>query len=249
MSNPTLPQVIASANADTKINELFKAAAPALIFGRDADTCTGLVWGYCGGRWGGISIPAGTVTATASNTNYVVLNKTTGGVSISTANTNWNNSSTYARIAKLTAGASTITDEEDYRGGDGGTQQAGAVTGASYNSVGVFTKAQSVAYYPLAIYLGDVDFDARNSNNFRLLVTEDCEIQKPTFASSGQPMNLLIVQDAYGGHTVTFDTSYYKFDDGAAPVINEDPYGRSVVSCLHDTTDDVADCSFGLNKS
>src|SRR5690349_8791986 len=101
-------------------NELFDAHSPSSIFGRRASACAALVFGYYGGRFGGTLIANGTVTATASNTNYVVAHRTTLVVSVSTSNTNWNNVATYGRMYKLTAGASSITAYEDHRAGDGG---------------------------------------------------------------------------------------------------------------------------------
>jgi hypothetical protein len=71
------------------INELFDAASPATLFGRNAVTTSGLTWGYYGGDMlvDGVltSISNGTVVLTASTTNYVeataagVVSKNTTG--------------------------------------------------------------------------------------------------------------------------------------------------------------------------
>jgi len=114
MLSPSQSQKEVTANA------LFDAASPATIFGRRASACAGLVFGYYGGRVEGSSVPNGTVTATGSNTNYVVAHRTTYAVTISTANTNWNDTATYGRMYKLTAGASTISAYEDHRFGPSG---------------------------------------------------------------------------------------------------------------------------------
>ncbi len=109
-----------SSQKEVQANALFDAASPATIYGRRASTCSALVFGYYGGRFNGTSVANGTVTATASNTNYVVAHRTTLIVSISTASTNWNDTGTYGRLYKLTAGSSSITAYEDHRAGSGG---------------------------------------------------------------------------------------------------------------------------------
>jgi hypothetical protein len=123
MSDSTNPLDQVSQTAiqrETTINALLDAASPATLFGRRASTCTGLTWGYYGGRLDGATVANGTVLATASNTNYVVFNRSTLAVTIATSTTNWNNLATYGRLYKLTAGASSITSYEDHRAGAGG---------------------------------------------------------------------------------------------------------------------------------
>ena len=49
MADSTTPLFTLSAsqnNQEARINELFDAASPATYFGRNADTSTGLTWGY-----------------------------------------------------------------------------------------------------------------------------------------------------------------------------------------------------------
>lgn len=99
----------------TKANELIDALSPAAFGGRRAETCAGLTWGINGGRWGGTSVAATTVSLTASTTNYVVALRSTGAFSVATATTNWDNTATYARLYKIVAGASTVTSYEDHR--------------------------------------------------------------------------------------------------------------------------------------
>ena len=92
---------------ETRTNELLDAASPAATFGRRAATTTGLTWGYYGGRWGGNSVANGTVTLTASTTNYVVALRSTGAVSVSTATTNWNDTTNYLRQYSIVTSTST----------------------------------------------------------------------------------------------------------------------------------------------
>lgn len=105
------------ANPEVIINENFEGLDHVGVFGKAHATSTGLTWGYNGGRWGGTSITAGTVTLTNAATNYVVVLRSTGAVSVSTATTNWNNTALYARLYKLTTAGSVVTATEDHRAG------------------------------------------------------------------------------------------------------------------------------------
>ncbi len=131
MADSTSPiqQIAAGSNAVDRVNENFDAASPALMYGRDARTTAGLTWGFVGGRWGGTAIASGTVALTASTTNYVVVNRSTGAVSVSTATTNWDNGATYARAYRVLTGADSVTSYQDHRAGPGGT--LGATSGAA----------------------------------------------------------------------------------------------------------------------
>jgi hypothetical protein len=54
----------------------------------DPDTTTGLTFGYLGGTYtfgsSEITVAAGTVTLTASGTNYVTMNRSSGSISVTT---------------------------------------------------------------------------------------------------------------------------------------------------------------------
>jgi len=105
------------ANPEVIINENFEALDHVGVFGKAHATSTGLTWGYNGGRWGGISITAGTVTLTNATTNYVVMLRSSGAVSVSTATTNWNSTALYARLYQLTTAGSVVTATADHRAG------------------------------------------------------------------------------------------------------------------------------------
>lgn len=114
----SLQQLSASqASPEVIINENFEALDHVGVFGKAHATSTGLTWGYNGGRWGGISITAGTVTLTNATTNYVVMLRSSGAVSVSTATTNWNNTALYARLYQLTTAGSVVTATADHRAG------------------------------------------------------------------------------------------------------------------------------------
>lgn len=105
------------ANPEVIINENFEGLDHVGVFGKAHATSTGLTWGYNGGRWGGTAITAGTVTLTNAATNYVVVLRSSGAVSVSTATTNWNNTALYARLYQLTTAGSVVTATQDHRAG------------------------------------------------------------------------------------------------------------------------------------
>lgn len=134
---PTMQQwVTAQQNPETVVNENFVSLQHIAVYGMNPDTTTGLTWGYLGGRWAGFAVTAGTLTLTASQTNYVVVARSTGVISTSTTNTNWNNTTNYARVFLITTGVSTVTAVEDHRAGTNGifagtAQTAVALSGLS----------------------------------------------------------------------------------------------------------------------
>jgi len=121
---PTFLQTInASASPEVQMNENALTLEAWALFGKNPATSTGLTWGYFGGRWGGTSISSGTVTLTGEGsptpTNHIVAHRQTGAVSVSTGTTNWNDTSTYARLYKVpcTASAVITAQVEDHRAG------------------------------------------------------------------------------------------------------------------------------------
>ena len=107
-------------NPEIPVNEGFDILAFVGVYARDPDTTTGLTWGYLGGRWGGFSITGATLTLTNTATNYIVVRRCTGVISVSTASTNWDNPTDYARVYKLITAGGVVTSAEDHRAGDGG---------------------------------------------------------------------------------------------------------------------------------
>lgn len=109
-------------------NSFFDAASQAALYGRRASTSAGLTWGYYGGNaslvGGSVAVISnGTLTLTASTTNYIVALKSSGAVSFSTATTNWNNTTDYWRLYSVVTGTTTVTSYTDYR-------EFGRITGA-----------------------------------------------------------------------------------------------------------------------
>lgn len=136
MANSTspVPQVVEGSNAVAKINQINDANSQGLIGGRDASTTSLLTWGTLGGRIGGINVANGTVTLTASNTNYVVMKKSDGVVSVATSTTNWNDSANYWRLYQVTVGTTAPTSYLDERTSERGIFGIGAVPVAGFTN-------------------------------------------------------------------------------------------------------------------
>lgn len=119
-------QIISSppqANAEVVINENFVTVNPAALYGIRQPVTTGLTWGYYGGQFNGNTVADGTITLTASSTNYIVANRSTGVVTGSTSTANWDNSIDYIRLYSVATGTSSVSSYADSRqayGGDGG---------------------------------------------------------------------------------------------------------------------------------
>lgn len=114
---------------DVKVNENFEAAGQVFTFGHRATADTGLVVGFGGGPYNSLTIADGTVTCTNNTTNYIVAVRSTGVVSVSTATTDWNNTSTYGRIARAVFASSVLTFYDE-RFSEGGVYDHGASAGS-----------------------------------------------------------------------------------------------------------------------
>lgn len=146
-----LQTINASASPEVQMNENFETLEHQAVYGKRHPVTTGLTWGYCGGRWGGFSIVAGTVTLTDDATNYLVVEIATGVASVSTATTNWNDDANYLRVYKITTASGAVTATEDHRAGPGGVHGgAGGGGGAvSDGDKGDVTVASSGAVWTI----------------------------------------------------------------------------------------------------
>ncbi|KVT24878.1 hypothetical protein [Burkholderia ubonensis] len=150
MSNSTtLLDTISSTQAMKEVmaNGLYDAMSPASLWGRRMMTTGGLTWGYYGGNFvdnTGTShaIANGTLTLTASATNYIYANATTGAVSVNTTGFPAGSVPLYSVIT----GTSTATSYSDLR-----SYQPSAIGGAgTVTSVGLSMPTQfSVANSPV----------------------------------------------------------------------------------------------------
>lgn len=114
-------------------NALFNSLSKALLFAFRDSTSGGLTWGYYGGRittpyGAAVDVTHGTLTLTASSTNYIVAHKFTGVVSFSTTTTNWNDRATYWRLYTAVTSSTAVTDYDDVR-------EIGAMTGGGTNEL------------------------------------------------------------------------------------------------------------------
>src|ERR1022692_723934 len=134
---------------EVSANALFDAASPSTGFGRNASACVGLTWAYYGGTIQVSGTPTqianGTVTRTASTTNYIYLTAA-GVVTITTSIPgSWPGplAASAAALYTVIAGASGPTSWSDWRtaqgagvaGGAGGTGATGA-TGSATGGTG-----------------------------------------------------------------------------------------------------------------
>jgi hypothetical protein len=129
----TYPNQIATgqSNAASVVNEELGTLAAFACYGKKSSLSTGLTWAYYGGRFGTFAISDGTLSLTASSTNYVVVAIATGVISVSTTATNWNDTDNYARVYKITTGTSTVSGTpEDHRLAAGGIVASGGGGGS-----------------------------------------------------------------------------------------------------------------------
>lgn len=118
-----LQPINASASPEVQINENFDTLDFASVYGKDPRTTQNLTWVYYGGRWASFSITGGianAITLTDAADNYLVVAKASGVLSKSTGTTNWNNTTDYARVYKVTTAGGVVTVIEDHRGGSFG---------------------------------------------------------------------------------------------------------------------------------
>lgn len=145
------PWMPAQASPEVPVNENFIALEHLAVYAKDATTTAGLSWGYLGGRWSGFAIMAGVLALTASATNYIVVERATGAISVSIADSHWGDIVHFARVYKLTVGAATVTDIEDWRAGSGGVHGLGVTTG----DLGVVLEGLDVEVPPDPIVASD----------------------------------------------------------------------------------------------
>lgn len=112
------------ATAEVVVNRNFESAEALWTYLQRQAAHSGLTWGYYGGNWGGNAVSDGTLTLTGSATNYVVVNRSTGAISVSTSTTNWNDTTNYAKVYQIATGASSVTTVTPRYAGPGGVHGA-----------------------------------------------------------------------------------------------------------------------------
>ena len=145
MSNSTtLLDTIAvnQANKESVVNALLDAASPATLWGRHASACSGLTWGYYGGNYVvGTTINAianGTVTLTASTTNYVYADNATGAVSVNTTGVPTGKIPLYSIVTGTTT-VTSYTDDRSYQPSAIASTASGTVTSVALTAPAQFS--------------------------------------------------------------------------------------------------------------
>ena len=210
-------------------------------FDEDGATTTGLTWGYNAGtirKDNAItSVAAGTVSLTASTTNYVEVDDA-GAVSVNQSGF------TAGRIPlrELTTDGSSITASTDKRGlflfeqytgdfkADGSVPMTGTLKMAG-NQIQRF--AESKGNVGLTSGTLTLDFNGTNKgNHFAVTLTED--VTTVTFSnipSSGVvPFTIELTQDGTGGRTVGGWPGGAKWPGGSAPTITSAAGAVDVIS-------------------
>ncbi|MBK8772749.1 MAG: hypothetical protein IPM06_20295 [Rhizobiales bacterium] len=226
------------ASPEVPINENFETLDHAAVYGKAHATTTGLTWGYYGGRWGGFAVAAGTLALTNAATNYVVVERATGAVTVATTNTNWNNSTDYARAYKLTTAGSVVTATEDHRAGPGGVHGSAGTSGVSpvgrhavYVSAAAMQPSAVAGCAPLAIV-------ATSANNPDILSLDfDTTTQEYAQFSLAMPKSWnrgTVSFSPIWSHAATATNFGVVWDLQAVAVSNDDPiavaYGTAQTS-------------------
>ena len=145
------------AQKEVTANGLFDAVSPSASYGRHAETCSGLTWGYYGTRYGGDLIASGTYLCNASETSYMMVNLTTGVVAFSNegsdSDPDWNNPD-YGRAYIITTGPSSVTSYQDHRFGPRGIMHAAATAGLT---IGVDVQAYDADLTAIAALTATTD--------------------------------------------------------------------------------------------
>jgi hypothetical protein len=208
------------------VNENFDTLGYAAVYGYNPATSSGLTWGYYGGRWSGFAVAAGTLTLTDSATNYVVVQRSDGAISVSTATTNWNDATNYARVYRIVTSGGNPTNiygaDFDYRAGDGGifgsSGGGGGGGGADLATANTWTAGQRGAIVTLSDG-ASITPDMDDGNFFTVTLGGNRTLENPTNLTAGQSGSIFIVQDGAGNRTLAYG-SQWDFAGGTAPTLS-----------------------------
>jgi len=159
-----------AAEAEVQVNENMAALGQAFLWSHDVTADTGLTVGFNGGAFDGNAVADATVVCTNNATNYVVAHRTTRVLSVATATTNWDDTATYGKVARVVFASGELTAFHDERISVGGIfdhAAAGAPTAADVTvaDVGSYftgTDAETVLQEigaTLATLSGTIDVD------------------------------------------------------------------------------------------
>ena len=219
-NSTTLLDTISQSQAQKEVsaNALFDAASVAMVYGRRASTTVALTWGYYGGVFTVAGTPTsianGTVSLTASSTNYVYVDASGAVFATTTAPTNWpgpiygagspTQADGSAALYEVVTGTATVTSWTDLRAlggigvatGQGPTGPSGP-TGPAASPGGSTTEIQ---FNNAAVFDGDsrLTFNATTK-----IVTGQFAIDSN--AINAQAGTSYVLQATDNGKVVTLD--------------------------------------------
>lgn len=107
-----IPQIsFGQADKETAVNELFDAASPSMLFGRNGVASGGLNFGIFGGRWNGAVVANKVLALTDNSTLYISANLSTGSATFQTGSFKTGEMPLY----KVTTASGLVTNHEDHR--------------------------------------------------------------------------------------------------------------------------------------
>lgn len=208
--------------------ESLKNLPPPGDFAPDPTTTSGLTWGYGAGRVHATSVSAGTVTLTASATNYVEVDNT-GTVSV---NQTGFTPGRYP-LREIVAGGAAITTSTDRRRwltpagvmtADGSVPMSGALQMGGNPVQGYTERSAAVSSS------GTATLDLSTGRLFAVTLTANTTIAFSNVPPAGvTSCTVELIQDATGSRTVTWPASV-TWAGGAAPTISSAANAVDVVT-------------------
>jgi hypothetical protein len=140
--NPTPQQIVAGTNVDARMNENFLSVLVAFMYGKKPTT-TGIEAHVYGAVFAETIVPDSETALTDNATNYLVAARSNGAVTAATATTNWDDSTNYVRLHKITTSSGAISVWEDHRLDTGGLfgGGSGGALGANLTAIQGLTSA------------------------------------------------------------------------------------------------------------
>lgn len=198
-----------AAYAEVQINENMAALGQAFCFAHNVPATSGLVLGINGGTLNGNTVANSTVNCTAAATNYIVAHRTTRVASSATTTTNWDNTSTYGRVARAVFAAGLLTTFHDERNSVGGIfdHSAPLASGQPYDVIVFLPGLQTAATQKL--YRGKVARAVSFAANFAgsYFAASANATASTVFDVQKNGVSIGTVTIAAGGTTATFATS------------------------------------------
>lgn len=206
-------------------NALFDAASPAMLYGRHAEACIAFTWAYYGGKKNDgssvVDIANGTVTLSASTTNYIECDN--AGTVYKVTGT-----PTGGRLLLYTVvtDGSGVTDYTDWRNGTQGldftsagvtpvasdidaTDAGGYYTGTDLETItqelGAGLVQVTTETYSATLNLDSDDYS--NHETIQITLTGNLTLNLAN-GVNGKHLMFVFIQDGAGGHTVSLNTGF-----------------------------------------